>query len=138
MTADTTHTPQDVTPSDGASDRVLEVTDLKVHIPVRMGMRKVTVKAVDGVSFTLERGRTLGVVGESGCGKSTTARAVMRLEEPTNGSVRLLGKDITHLSGEAMRSMRRHCQMVFQDPYSALNPGSPSARSSPSRCRPRG
>ncbi len=122
MTADTTRTPQDVTPSDGASDRVLEVTDLKVHIPVRMGMRKVTVKAVDGVSFTLERGRTLGVVGESGCGKSTTARAVMRLEEPTNGSVRLLGKDITHLSGEAMRSMRRHCQMVFQDPYSALNP----------------
>ena len=122
MTADTTHTPQDVTPSDGANDRVLEVTDLKVHIPVRMGMRKVTVKAVDGVSFTLERGRTLGVVGESGCGKSTTARAVMRLEEPTNGSVRLLGKDITHLSGEALRSMRRHCQMVFQDPYSALNP----------------
>jgi ABC-type oligopeptide transport system ATPase subunit len=122
MTADTTHTPRDVTPSEGASDHVLEVTDLKVHIPVRMGMRKVTVKAVDGVSFTLERGRTLGVVGESGCGKSTTARAVMRLEEPTNGSVRLLGKDITHLSGEALRSMRRHCQMVFQDPYSALNP----------------
>jgi oligopeptide/dipeptide ABC transporter ATP-binding protein len=110
MTEDTTHTP------------VLEVTDLKVHIPVRMGLRKVTVKAVDGVSFTVQRGRTLGVVGESGCGKSTTAKAVMRLEEPTEGSIRLLDKDITHLTGESLRSVRRHCQMVFQDPYSALNP----------------
>jgi oligopeptide/dipeptide ABC transporter ATP-binding protein len=105
-----------------ATTRVLDVADLKVHIPVRLGLRRATVKAVDGVSFSVDRGRTLGVVGESGCGKSTTARAVMRLEEPTGGSVQLLGEDITHLSGEAMRRMRRHCQMVFQDPYSALNP----------------
>jgi oligopeptide/dipeptide ABC transporter ATP-binding protein len=122
MTTDTAHTPQGATGSPDASTRVLDVTDLKVHIPVRMGLHKATVKAVDGVSFSVDRGRTLGVVGESGCGKSTTARAVMRLEEPTSGTVRLLGQDITHLSGEAMRRMRRHCQMVFQDPYSALNP----------------
>ncbi|HEU4997325.1 MAG TPA: ATP-binding cassette domain-containing protein, partial [Lapillicoccus sp.] len=80
MTAEATHT------------RVLEVTDLKVHIPVRMGLRKVTVKAVDGVSFSVERGRTLGVVGESGCGKTTLGRAVLRLVEPDGGSVQFEGE----------------------------------------------
>ncbi|MDQ2781570.1 oligopeptide/dipeptide ABC transporter ATP-binding protein [Lapillicoccus sp.] len=98
------------------------MSDLMVHIPVRLGMRRALVRAVDGVSFTVERGRTLGLVGESGCGKSTTARAVMRLEEPTSGTIRLLDQDVTHLSGEALRRTRRHFQMVFQDPYSALNP----------------
>ena len=122
MTTGTERRSQDTLPGPDAGSRVLEVTDLKVHIPVRMGLRRATVKAVDGVSFSVERGRTLGVVGESGCGKSTTARAVMRLEEPTGGTVELLGHDITHLSGEDLRRMRRHCQMVFQDPYSALNP----------------
>lgn len=105
------------TPAEGA---VLVVDDLKVHIPTRRNMGPL--RAVDGVSFEVARGKTLGIVGESGCGKSTTARAIMRLQEPTAGSIQLLDTDITHLKGEALRAMRRHCQMVFQDPYSALNP----------------
>lgn len=103
-------------------ETVLVVDDLKVHIPTGAAGRRGTVRAVDGVSFALTRGRTLGIVGESGCGKSTTARAIMRLQEPTAGSISLLGTDITHLRGGALRAMRRHCQMVFQDPHSALNP----------------
>ncbi len=101
---------------------VVEVKDLKVHIPVRQGLKKGIVQAVDGVSFELVRGHTLGLVGESGCGKSTTARAIMRLQESTGGQVFLNGEDITHASGQHLRKLRKHMQIVFQDPYSALNP----------------
>jgi len=80
------------------------------------------VQAVDGVSFSLPKGKTLGIVGESGCGKSTLARLVTRLIEPSSGSVVLDGVDITNLSGKALREMRRKLQIIFQDPYSSLNP----------------
>jgi oligopeptide/dipeptide ABC transporter ATP-binding protein len=104
---------------------VLDVRDLKKHFPVRKGLlRKTTghVYAVDGVSFSIEKGQTLGLVGESGCGKSTVARAVIRLIEPTSGEVRILGRDILSLSKDEMRSSRRQAQIIFQDPFSSLNP----------------
>jgi oligopeptide transport system ATP-binding protein len=105
---------------------LLEVTDLAKHYPVRKGLllaKQVgTVRAVDGVSFALNRGETLALVGESGCGKSTTARLVLRLIEPSAGSLRFEGKDITGISGSALRAMRRRMQIVFQDPYASLNP----------------
>src|SRR5436189_818472 len=104
---------------------LLEVQNLKVHFPVRHGLfsrAKQSVKAVDGVSFTLASGETLGLVGESGCGKTTLGRAIIRLIEPTAGSVLFEGEDITQLEGEALRTRRRRFQMIFQDPYSSLNP----------------
>ena len=104
---------------------LLEVTDLVKHYPVRSGLlRRVvgTGHAVDGVSFTLGVGETLGLVGESGCGKSTVARSILRLVEPTSGSIRLNGRDITHLSKAELRPNRRSMQIVFQDPFAALNP----------------
>jgi len=104
---------------------MLKVTDLQVHFPVHRGLlrREVgTVKAVDGVSFALEAGQTLGLVGESGCGKSTTARAILRLEDSTAGTVQLDGEDVTDLTGNALRAARRKMQMIFQDPYASLNP----------------
>ncbi len=104
---------------------VLGVKDLAVHFPVRRGLlqRQVaTVRAVDGVSFEVETGATLGLVGESGCGKSTTARAVMRLVPATRGAVMLGDKDLLALSGSALRAARRDMQMVFQDPHASLNP----------------
>jgi peptide/nickel transport system ATP-binding protein len=105
---------------------LLEVVDLKKHFPVTRGIlfqRKVgAVRAVDGVSFSLKRGETLGVVGESGCGKSTMGRLVTRLLEPTGGTVRFDGEDITHRSMGSLRPLRRDIQMIFQDPYSSLNP----------------
>jgi len=104
---------------------LLEITDLVKHYPVRAGVlrRAVgTVHAVDGVSFALGVGETLGLVGESGCGKSTVARSVLRLVEPTAGSIRLDGKDITHLSKAELRPHRRSMQIVFQDPFASLNP----------------
>ena len=104
---------------------VLDVRDLKKHFPVRKGLlRKTTghVYAVDGVSFTIARGQTLGLVGESGCGKSTVARAVIRLIEPTAGEVRILGRDILSLNKTEMRASRRQAQIIFQDPFSSLNP----------------
>jgi oligopeptide transport system ATP-binding protein len=104
---------------------LLEISDLKKHYPVRSGIlrRKVaTVHAVDGVSFAVGVGETLGLVGESGCGKSTVARSILRLVEPTGGSIRLNGLDITHLRKAELRPHRRSMQIVFQDPFASLNP----------------
>ncbi len=107
------------------SEPLLSVSELSVHFPVRRGvfMRRVgTVKAVDGVSFELQGARTLGLVGESGCGKSTTARAILRLCDITGGTVRLDGRDVATLEGRALKAARRQMQMIFQDPYASLNP----------------
>ncbi|MBV8691692.1 MAG: dipeptide ABC transporter ATP-binding protein [Actinobacteria bacterium] len=104
---------------------ILEVRDLVKTFPVRTGLlRRVTseVHAVSGVSFNVGAGETLGLVGESGCGKSTTARMVIRLLKPTSGTIRIKGRDVLTASGGDLRSLRQHMQIVFQDPYSALNP----------------
>ena len=104
---------------------VLHVEDLKKHYPVKSGfLRRTTgtVFAVDGVSFSIAPGETLGLVGESGCGKSTVARTVMRLVEPTSGKIMVEGTDIAGLPKAALRPFRREMQMVFQDPFSSLNP----------------
>ena len=103
----------------------LEVTDLRKHFPIRTGvMSRVTghVHAVDGVSFSICRSETLGLVGESGCGKSTAGRTVLKLMKPTSGTIQLHGRDITHLGKAGMRPLRRKMQLVFQDPFSSLNP----------------
>lgn len=97
---------------------LIEVKDLKKFFDVPMGKNH----AVDGVSFTIEKGETLGVVGESGCGKSTLGRTIIRLQEATDGQVLLNGEDITHVSGKKLRKAREKMQIVFQDPYSSLNP----------------
>jgi oligopeptide transport system ATP-binding protein len=108
------------------SEAVLEVRDLVKYFPLTQGIvfkRQIgAVQAVDGVSFDLMSGETLGVVGESGCGKSTLARLLMALERPTSGHVYYKGQDIYTLSGKAFKAMRRNIQIVFQDPYSSLNP----------------
>jgi peptide/nickel transport system ATP-binding protein/oligopeptide transport system ATP-binding protein len=104
---------------------LLEVTDLKKHFPIYKGVfSKVSghVYAVDGVSFTIAKGETLGLVGESGCGKSTVGRTLLRLLEPTAGTVKVAGEDITHLEGERLLPYRRRMQMIYQDPYASLNP----------------
>lgn len=105
---------------------ILRVENLKKYFPINRGIvfkRKVgEVKAVDGVSFELARGETLGLVGESGCGKSTTARTILGLEEATGGRVIFEGQDLVNLSASQMRSVRRDMQVIFQDPYSSLNP----------------
>ena len=108
------------------SETVLRVEDLKVHFPVMAGavMRRQvgSVKAVDGVSFEVRRGETLGLVGESGCGKSTTGLAVLRMLDITSGTVSFEGEDITHYDRARMRPIRRRLQMVYQDPFGSLNP----------------
>jgi peptide/nickel transport system ATP-binding protein len=104
---------------------VLDIRDLAVHFPLRKGLLRRTVghfKAVDGVSLSVAAGETLALVGESGCGKTTLARAVLRLIQPTGGVVAMGGEDVSRLSGEALRRKRREMQIVFQDPYSSLNP----------------
>lgn len=104
---------------------LLEVHDLCVHFPVGsrlMGGQRNALRAVDGVSFTLSAGETLGLVGESGCGKTTMGRAIVRLVEPTAGRVRFDGEDLTALRGAELRSRRRQFQMIFQDPFNSLNP----------------
>jgi peptide/nickel transport system ATP-binding protein len=111
---------------EGLEGRILlEVKDLKVHFPIRRGILRRTVgyvRAVDGVSFSLREGRTLALVGESGCGKTTTGKALLQLIAPTSGSVRHEGQEIVGLSRSAMRSRRAAMQIVFQDPYASLNP----------------
>ncbi len=108
------------------AEPILRVTDLKVHFPVTRGIviqkQVATVRAVDGVSFSLDRGETLGLVGESGCGKSTTGLAVLRMLASTSGSIEFEGQDITHHDKQQMRPLRRRMQMVYQDPYGSLNP----------------
>ena len=107
------------------SDIILEGKDLKKYYPIKTGvLRRTTghVKAVDGVSFELRKGETLGIVGESGCGKSTLGRLLMRLEEPTDGHVFFGGEDMAKASTSQMRKLRRDIQIVFQDPYTSLNP----------------
>ena len=104
---------------------LLEVRDLKVHFPVRHGLLSRAhefVRAVDGVSLTLARGETVGLVGESGCGKTTLGRAVVRLLEPTAGGIFFEGEEITRLEGSALRVRRKKFQMIFQDPYGSLDP----------------
>ena len=108
-----------------SAEKMIEVRDLVKHFPIRAGVlqRQVgAVRAVDGVSFDVMRGETLGIVGESGCGKSTTARLLLRLLDPTSGSIEYEGRDIARLSRKQLIPLRREMQMIFQDPYSSLNP----------------
>ena len=105
---------------------LLTVRGLRMHFPVTEGIvrRRVTgeVKAVDGIDFTVARGETMGLVGESGCGKTTTGRCILRLEKPTGGEILYDGQDIAGLKGKDLRSLRQRIQVIFQDPYSSLNP----------------
>ncbi|TVZ86020.1 ABC transporter ATP-binding protein [Streptomyces sp. BK340] len=114
-------------PEDGSDERevLLRVKGLTKHFPIKKGLlqRQVgAVKAVDGIDFEVRKGETLGVVGESGCGKSTMGRVITRLQDPTSGTIEFEGRDITRLSTGKMRPMRRDVQMIFQDPYGSLNP----------------
>src|SRR5215470_17279770 len=107
-------------------DNLIEVVGLKKHYPAGGGLlgagTREVVKAVDGVTFSIGRGETFGLVGESGCGKSTTGRCILRLVEPTSGQVRFKGRELRRLGQQELRHLRRQMQIVFQDPYSSLNP----------------
>ncbi|OCA88034.1 peptide ABC transporter substrate-binding protein [Bacillus sp. FJAT-27225] len=107
------------------SEPLLEVRDLKMHFPMKQGVFQRTtnyVKAVNGVSFTLNKGETLGIVGESGCGKSTLARTIVGLLKPTSGDVLFEGESVLNYNAKELHQLRRHIQMVYQDPYTSLNP----------------
>jgi len=108
------------------AETLMKIKDLKMYFPITQGIiiqkHVGDIKAVDGLSFDIQRGETLGLVGESGCGKSTTGRAILQLYKPTAGSVIFEGEDITTIRGESLRKMRRRMQMIFQDPYASLNP----------------
>ncbi|MFB4194977.1 ABC transporter ATP-binding protein [Streptomyces carpaticus] len=116
----------DLGKSTGDREPILEVRNLVKHFPLTQGIlfkKQIgAVKAVDDISFSLYRGETLGIVGESGCGKSTVAKLLMNLETPTSGEIFYKGEDISKLSGRALKAVRRNIQMVFQDPYTSLNP----------------
>ena len=104
---------------------LIGVEDLQVHFSASRGFlrrRKKPIRAVNGVNFEIHRGETFGLVGESGCGKTTTGRAILQVTRPTSGRITLEGADLTHLKGEALRQTRRRMQMIFQDPYASLNP----------------
>ena len=127
MVTETTEIHGAARPASHASEELLvDVQNLQIHFPVMAGFliqRKVAEnKAVDGITFNVKKGETVGLVGESGCGKSTTGRAILQLYKPTGGKVIFDGKDMSTLRGEEMRLMRRRMQMVFQDPYASLNP----------------
>ena len=114
-----------MTAANGDRRPLLSVRGLTKHFPITRGLlrRQVgTVKAVDGISFDVAPGETLGLVGESGCGKTTAGRSILRLIEPTAGEITFDGVDVRALSGEALRRLRRQMQIVFQDPFSSLNP----------------
>lgn len=123
MTTVSLHTEENQNSSQ--SENLLEIKNLKTYYPVKGGFFKQTVghvKAVDNISFEIKRGETLGMVGESGCGKSTAGRTILRLLKPTEGTIMFDGQDITNLSGKSLREIRKDLQMVFQDPYASLNP----------------
>ncbi len=112
-------------PVDKAGEALLQVRDLKVHFPIHQGVfQRVVghVKAVDGVSLDIARGRTLALVGESGCGKTTVGKGILQLIQPTAGHVVYNNRELTQLKGEKLRALRRHFQIIFQDPYASLNP----------------
>src|ERR1700730_12909358 len=107
------------------TNALLNIQNLKTYYPIHSGLlqrQTGQVKAVDDVSFSIYEGETFGLVGESGCGKSTTGRTILRLIEPTDGKIWFEGKDISTLSGHEMQNIRRNLQMIFQDPYASLNP----------------
>ena len=122
----TTETRDQVQGSASQGEVLIDVRNLKVYFPVTAGLifqRKVAdVKAVDGISFQIRKGETLGLVGESGCGKSTTGRAILQLYRPTEGEIRFGEVELTKIKGGELRRMRRKMQMIFQDPYASLNP----------------
>ncbi len=108
------------------SETLLRVEDLRVWFPVRIGfLKKAYIKAVDGVSLTLDKGHTIAIVGESGCGKTTLGRAIARLVKPTSGRILFNGHDVTHIKGRALKEFRREVQVIFQDPFSSLCPTMP-------------
>ena len=114
--------------AENQNDNILEVKDLKKYFPIKggfLGGGKGTVKAVDGISFNIKRGTTMGLVGESGCGKSTAGRTILRLIEKTEGSVKFNGKDIYSLDKKELKELRTKMQIIFQDPYSSLSPRLP-------------
>jgi len=131
VTEERVSTVTDSTPVDGPPVRahpetLLRVTDLRKHFPQKkpgiIARADAPVKAVDGITFDIGRGETVGLVGESGCGKSTAGRSLLRLLEPTSGTIEFAGKDVTKVSGRELRGLRREMQMIFQDPYGSLNP----------------
>lgn len=121
-----TSSPTEATTNTGGRENILEVRDLQMHFPVTSGLiiQKTVglVKAVDGVSFSIAKGETLGLVGESGCGKTTLGHCVLRFNKPTAGQIHYKGEDLTLATGRRLRELRKDIQMIFQDPYSSLNP----------------